>query len=209
MGFETRSEGRYFTILGGKFCQRVGEKTEGAIPRINKLGKQVFEKFYDSFTGQLVNIKVQDGNGYGKNWIFVFKDGEDVWNLQLGYSNSYATNILKMLPNIDINKPFKLSPQVKEVDGKSKSSLFINQGEQHIKHAYTRENPNGMPDLEQVVVKGDTVWDDTKRLIFLQEMVNRDILPKLSKEAIPASEGSIDEVSVGTGEAINPDDIPF
>lgn len=179
MGLENRSEGKYITILGGKLCRKVDENTPNAIPRINKLGKQVYELFYDSFTGTLINIKTQEGE-YGKNWIFIFRDGEDVWNLQLGYSNSYATALLKMLPNIDVTKPIKLSPSVKEVDGKNKSSLFVNQDGQHIKHAYTRENPNGMPDMEEILVKGVKTWDDTKRIQFLDNMVKTEILPKLN-----------------------------
>ena len=73
----------------------------------------------------------------------------------------------------------KVSPSVKEVDGKNKSSLFINQGGNALKHAYTRENPNGMPDMEQITVNGVLIWDDTKRLAFLHNMVTTQILPKL------------------------------
>ena len=138
------------------------------------------EKFYDSFTGKLVDIKTQEGT-YGKTWNFMFKDKEDIYTLQLSYSNSFSTAILKMLPNIDLTKEMKVSPSVKEVDGKNKSSLFINQDGKALKHAFTRDNPNGMPDMEQVTVNGSQVWDDTKRLVFLQNMVDTTILPKLTE----------------------------
>lgn len=178
MGLDNRQAGNYITVLAGKLCQRVPEGTEGAIQRTNKLGNVVFEKFYDSFTGRLVDIKVQDGT-YGKTWNFVFVDKEEPYILQLSYSNSFATALLKILPNIDLTKEFKVSPSVKMVDGKNKSTLFINQDGKALKHAYTRENPNGMPDMEQVTVKGVLQWDDTKRLIFLQNMVDTVIMPKL------------------------------
>lgn len=178
MGLDTRQTGNFVTILGGKLCQRVPEGTEGAVKRTNKLGNVVNEKFYDSFTGKLIDIKVQDGT-YGKTWNFVFKDKEEPYTLQLSYSNSFSTALLKMLPNIDLAKEMKISPSVKEIDGKSRSSLFINQDGKAIKHAYSRENPNGMPDMEQVTVKGVLVWDDTKRLEFLDKMVHETILPKL------------------------------
>ena len=180
MGLDNRPEGKFISILGGKFCQRVPEGTEGAIQRTNKLGKVVWEKFYDSFTAKLVGIKVTDG-AYGKSWNFDFQDNGEVYHLQLSYSNSFATAFLKMLPNIDLTQEMKLSPSVKEVDGKNKSSLFVNQNGVAIKHAYTRENPNGMPDMEEIVVKGVKVWDDTKRLAFLQNMIDTQILPKLPK----------------------------
>ena len=52
MGLDNRAEGKFITILGGKFCQKVPEGTQGAVTRTNKLGKTVTEKFYDSFTGK-------------------------------------------------------------------------------------------------------------------------------------------------------------
>lgn len=207
MGLEQRTGGKFITILGGKFCQRVEEGTEGAVKRTNKLGKVVFEKFYDSFTGKLVSIKVQDGT-YGKTWNFGFKDGEDVYTLQLSYSNSFATAFLKMLPNVDLTKEMKISPSVKEVDGKNKSSLFINQDGIALKHAYTKDQPNGMPDMEQVVIKGEKVWDDTKRITFLHNMVVTTILPKLGGD-IQSTETAHFASETTEAEEINPDDIPF
>ena len=192
MGLENREGGKYITILGGKFCQRVDENTPGAIQRTNKLGKVVFEKFYDSFTGKLINIKTQDGNGYGKNWIFDFKDSGEVYHLQLSYSNSFATAFLKMLPNIDLTKEMKISPSIKEVDGKNKSSLFVNQDGIAIKHAYTKDVPNGLPQMVQVKVKGDLVWDDTDRIEFLHAMVMKDIVPKL--QSMYRTEGVVESL---------------
>lgn len=179
MGLDNRQSGNFITILAGKLCQRVPEGTEGAVQRTNKLGNVVFEKYYDSFTGRLLDIKVQDST-YGKTWNFVFQDKGELYTLQLSYSNSFATAFLKMLPNIDLTKEIKVSPSTKLVDGQNKSSLFINQDGKTIKHAYTRENPNGMPNMEQVTVKGVLVWDDTKRLEFLQNMVDTVIMPKLA-----------------------------
>jgi hypothetical protein len=180
MGLDNRSEGNYITIFGGKFAQRVPDGTEGAITRTNKLGKTVTEKFYDHFTGKLESIKVQDGT-YGKTWNFGFRDSKELYILQLSYSNSFATAFLKMLPNIDLTKEMKLSPSTKEVDGKNKSSLFVNQDGTAIKHAYTKDMPNGMPDMEQVIIKGEKVWDDTKRIEFLHNMVATTIIPKLAR----------------------------
>ena len=196
MGLDNREGGQYITILGGKFCQRVPESTEGAVQRTNKLGKVVFEKFYDSFTGKLVNIKTTDG-AYGKSWVFDFQDQKEVYHLQLSYSNSFATALLKMLPNADLSKPMKVQPAVKEVDGKNKSSLFISQDGITLKHAFTKENPNGMPPMVEITVKGVKVWDDTDRLVFLKNMVETQILPKLK-----GVEGKIEEVKVKKADAL-------
>jgi len=213
MGLENRTGGNYITILGGKFCQRVEEGTEGAETRVNKLGNTVHEKFYDSFTGKLIDIKTRDGN-YGKTWEFIFQDTQEPYVLQLSYSNSFATAFLKMLPNADLTKEMKVSPSVKEVDGKNKSSLFINQDGKALKHAYTRENPNGMPDMEQVQVNGQMVWDDSKRLAFLENMVKTTILPKLAEmkaqnTTAPAEPADQPPVPEAPPEGVPVDDIDF
>lgn len=211
MGLEEREGGNYITILNGKFCQRVKEDTAGAIQRTNKLGKTVWEKFYDSFTGKLVNIKTQDG-AYGKQWMFYFKDKADVYILQLGYSNSFSKNIIKMLPNCDLTKEMRLSPSVKEVDGVKKSSIFINQDGVAIKHAYTKDNPNGLPQMKQIVVKGNPTWDDTEQMIFLEEMVMTKIKPQLEGAPADAQESEqkseLDELAKPADD-INPEEIPF
>ncbi len=210
MGLENRQGGKYITILGGKFCVKVTPETPGTIARVNKLGKTVYEVFYDSFTGKLVNIRTRD-TAYGKAWEFDFKDGAEVYTLQLSYSNSYATNILKILPNIDVSKEMKVQPAQKIEDNKTKSSLFISQDGITLKHAYTKDKPNGLPQMVQVMVKGQAVWDDSARLAFLEEMVKRDILPKLPK-TIPVKTEAAGDTSNGlefggaTGEENSDDD---
>jgi hypothetical protein len=213
MGLGTNENGKFISIVGGRFCIRVPEGTQGAETRVNKLGKTVTEKYYDNFTGKLVGIKVTDGN-YGKQWEFSFQDGGEVYKLQLGYSNSFAKNILKMLPNADLSKVMKVSPQTKvEADGTKKSSLFINQDGVALKHAFTKDNPNGLPQMKQVTVKGTVVWDDTDQMIFLENMVNTTIIPKLGGVAVAtapvadALDAFVAEANASTD--INPDDIPF
>lgn len=185
MAFENREGGKYFTVLGGKFAVRVAHDTPGSVRRVNKVGKEVSEIFHDSFTGKLINIRTKEGE-YGKSWEFDFKDGNEVYTLQLSYSNSYATTILKILPNVDLTQEIKMQPDQKVIDGKTKSSLFISQNGVTLKHAYTKDAPNGLPPMTQVTVKGNLVWDDTDQLAFLKAMVRSDILPKL--EGTPAPE---------------------
>jgi len=211
MGLENKQRGTYLTIMGGKFCQRVEAGKEGAVERINKVGKVVHEVFYDQFTGTLVNISVQEDTGYGKSWNFHFQDGNDSYFVQMPYSSSNATNFLKIIKNIDLSKPFTISPTQKEVDGKSQTSLFINQGGVPLKHAYTKDVPNGLPDMEQITVKGQQVWDDSKRIAFLHDMVMTDIMPKLKGAGYVQEEGFgvLDEPVSGLTELNDEGDQPF
>lgn len=212
MGLGNREHTNFISILGGKFCRRVPEGTEGAVTRINKLNKTVHEMFYDNFTGVLTDIRIKESADYGKSWEFVFDVNGESYIIQLSYSNSYAKAFLKMLPNIDLSQKISLTPSLKEVEGKPQSSLFVKQNGQNIKHAYTRENPNGMPAMVQIKVKGNDVWDDTDILVFLTDMVNKDIIPKLGKRQIENTQADAAQ-SNSTPEKsdfdINPDDIPF
>jgi hypothetical protein len=185
MALENRETGNYITILGGKFCQRVKDGTEGAVKRTNKIGKVVSEKFYDSFTARLIDIKITDGE-YGKAWNFYFQDTKEVYILQLSYNNSLANTLLKILPNVDLTKELKLSPSQKEENGKIKTSLFVNQDGVALKHYYSKEHPNGLPQWTQIVVKGEKVWDSTDQLVFLENMVMTTIKPKLVGSKVEA-----------------------
>ena len=205
MGFDNRTGGNYFTILGGKFAIRVQEGTPGSVMRVNKVGKEVHEIYHDSFTGKLVGVRVKEDRGYGKQWEFDFQDQGKMYTLQLSYSNSFSTNILKMLPNVDLNKEMKVQPTQKMEDGKPKSSLFISQDGVTLKHAYTKDAPNGLPPMVQIMVKGTATWDDTDRLTFLEEMVNRDIIPNLPKAKVVVN---TPDVPVGAvAEVANPMDV--
>lgn len=233
-GFSNRESKVYFNIIDGKFCINVPEGTEGAKSRINKNGKVVHEVYHDSFTGLLTGIRVTESLEYGKSWNFDFVAGGEEYTLKLSYSNSFAQNFLKMLPNIDLSKEFKITPVTKVVEGKNQSSLFINQDGESVKHAFTRENPNGMPDLVKVKVSGKETWDDSDRLEFFEAMVNTTIVPKLegnkrtghsvaSKggviETLVSGDGigvwlssdvsSDDDFGMGVDEEINPEDLPF
>lgn len=209
MGLNNISRGNYITILQGKFCQRVPEHTEGAVTRVNKTGKTVHEKFYDRFTGILKDIRVKESTDYGKTWEFDFDAGAVEYTLQLPYSGSFSSQFLKMLPNIDVSQAFTMTPVTEIEDGKTKSSLFINQNGNTIKHAFTRANPNGMPEMKKIMVKGNEVWDDTDILIFLTNMVNTQILPKLGKNKIQEDAPNGLSSEEKSDFDINPADIPF
>lgn len=181
MGFANRTGGKYFTIYDGKFAIKVEKGTPGSKDRINKRNVEVSEIHHDSFTAKLIDIRTKDSE-YGKMWEFDFRDGEEVYTLSLPYSNGSSTTILKILPNVDLTKEMKLQVSQKVEDGKKKTSLFISQDGKTLKHGFTKENPNGLPPMVMVKVKGQEVWDDTDRLAFLEAMVKEKILPQLSRD---------------------------
>lgn len=198
--------GKFINInSAGKFSMRVPKGTEGAVDRINKENKEVSELFFDFFTGTLKDIQVKEGS-YGKQWEFKFDANGELYTLQLSYSNSFAKNILKMIQNVDVTKPFTMSPKAEMVDGKNKTSLFINQDGTPVKHSYTKENPNGMPPMKQIKVKGQIAWDDTEAIEFLENMAKTVILPQLGHVQSEVVVG-LDDIK--TKAEADAEDIPF
>lgn len=202
--------GNFITIYKGRLTRRVPEGTPGSISRETTKGqiKTVHEKYYDAFVGKLIGIKTMDG-GYGKQWLFSFKDTADVYTLALGYDSGTALSFLAMLPNVDVTKEMKVSSSLTTNNkGTESTSIFINQNGSPIKHAFTKTNPNGLPPWNPVIINNKTEYDKTATLKFFEDMLARDIIPKLPKEEAlePTSGKSLDEVF---GEESNPEDAPF
>jgi hypothetical protein len=187
----------FYNISNGKIVRQFPNKTNHSIVRVNKNGKTVHEEFYDYLDGVILDIAVKEHEEYGKFWNIVLKDREGViQNLQFAYSSGYAMGFLKALPNVDLSKELKIIPNAKKDGDKTKTTIFINQFEKSIKWHYTRENPNGLPLLKKIKIKGKDTWDDTDVMEFLESMVTNKILPKLSNE-------------IATEEVEQKNDLPF
>jgi hypothetical protein len=205
MGFEQRESGKFFSIVGGKFVERVRDNTVGAVSRTNKNGVIVWELVHDCFVAKLIDIKVVESQNVqiGTQWAFKFQDGEEVYTLNLGYSNHIALAILKMLPNVDLTKPIKMSPSMsKGEDGIDKTSIFLAQDGKNIPYAHKKEAPNGMPEKQIVTVNGKQTSDYTAQIKFLHDMVTTKIVPKLGGVATVA------QAPVASG-VVADEDIPF
>ena len=183
----------FLQIANGKIVRQSKTPVENAVSRINKLGREVFELFYDSLTGVINDIKTRESE-YGKSWIVnVNSDGKN-YQLEFNYSSGYATTFLKALPNVSFGHPVTLSPKL-IIDGdKKKSVLFISQDGKGLKHYFTKDNPNGLPDLKKIKIKGKESWDDSDRMEFLEQYVQNNIIPMLKPQLQDTIEG---------------DDVPF
>jgi len=53
--------------------------------------------------------------------------------------------------------------------------------------AYTKDEPNGLPEMTHVMLKGKKVWDDHAQVLFLEAMMDSDIIPQL-RDSKPAEE---------------------
>ena len=183
MALENTRAGRiYLSVFAGKLTQNVPEGTEGATERKNKNGRIVHELTYDKLTGLLTDISFRVGD-YGKEIHFTVEDGIETYLLQQPFSSKVAKSIIMRLPNCDLTKDIDIHTGWDTT--KESTFSFIRQDGQTVKSKYTKDEPNGLPPMEQIKVKGEDVWDDTKQLEFLSKMIQDDILPKLKAKPEP------------------------
>jgi hypothetical protein len=178
----------FLQIANGKIVRQMKQKVENSVSRVNKLGREVHELFYDSITGVISDVTTRESE-YGKSWVISIKSEGKLYKLEFNYSSGYATTFLKALPNVSFGDSVTLSPKL-IIDGdKKKSVLFISQDGKGLKHFFTKDNPNGLPDLKKIKIKGKDSWDDSDRMEFLEEYVKHNIIPMLKPSLQDTIEG--------------------
>lgn len=188
MGAITSNSAIYLTISDGKVCRRVQSPTTKSKERTNKEGRVVHEEFYAGWSGKIIDIKTRESE-YGKDWQIHLEDEDGIAILSMKYSSGYAASFLKALPNVDLTENVQLTPKMTVEGEKKKTTMFINQGGKSVKWAFTKENPNGIPSLKKIKIKGVEQWDDSDLMEFLEEMVKNQILPKVK----PAEDNDVQE----------------
>lgn len=160
----------YLSIRDGLIYQRVEKPTATSKTRETKTGKTVHEECYKAWSGIITSVRTKETE-FGKEWVVTIKDQAETAQLSFKYSSGYAQSFLKSLPNVELSKEVTITPKSDEVNGKIKTTIFINQGGKAVKWAYTKDNPNGCPGMEQIKIKGVTTWDSTKMIEFLESKV--------------------------------------
>jgi hypothetical protein len=174
MALENFSSGKKFlSIADGKLVQTFKEAQPGTKERINKNSKVVHEMHYDAIVGEIIAIGKKE-NDYGIFLTVDIKDGADIYQISTQFSGRYSSSFLKALPNIDLANPVRLLPwsMVDKNDASRKITgitLYQNDGNGWVKIApyYTKENPNGLPEMVKIKVKGKETWDDSAMMDFL------------------------------------------
>lgn len=183
----------YLSVANGKLVRQHKEANADTVSRVNKVGKTVHEEFFKDLTGVITKIETKE-NDYGKQWQIVISDGADRYMLQMPFSGRYSSSFLKALPNVVQGKPVRFMPwEMQDKNDASKKvtgvTLYQDQdgnGMTKIASAYTKEDPNGLPQMKQVKVKGKTTWDDYDMMTFLEAMAKdwmKSAPPVTDKEA--------------------------
>lgn len=198
MGLEN-SNRQYVGIKEGKF--------------VTKKDGQTFT--HDSLDGVISDIYVKVDGPYGPELLLTLRDKGEDFVVQMLLRSGYARAFLSVLPNISLAEKIVLVPTAKNNSNTQRTdySMYINQGGAALKWAYTRTNPNGLPEAVQVTVMDEKTkemkpaWDFTEQQNFFIAKVNevRTLLPNRrlqeSRENTAAAQGA-----PAPGAA---DDLPF
>lgn len=182
------SNSKIVTIVKGKFTIRLPDDSNNpkAVERELTMGvnagKIVKELQYTGIEGSIERCYV-DESDYGANLITELVDEEGSrFKLQIPLDSQFFGQYAKRMPNIDTSKPLFLGLGYDRERGRN--FLYARQGDEKVSMAYTKDNPNGLPEPIKKTVKGKEVWDFEEQENFLYE-VAMDFSTKLESSDVP------------------------
>lgn len=98
-----RGDKTFLNIVAGRIVEQVEEGTVGAVSRVNKLGRTVFEKTHDAWGGIVRDWKL-DESEYGVSLKVVFDDAI------LSLSGKMRDEFIKKFAGADKMQPIVVSP---------------------------------------------------------------------------------------------------
>jgi hypothetical protein len=87
----------YYSVNLGRMRKRVLATDSGAVSRINKENKEVWEKVLSAISGVLTSVSFRDGD-YGEQWIVHITDEGKKYAIQIQADSEYGRSFLKKFP---------------------------------------------------------------------------------------------------------------
>jgi len=211
-----QSNGLYLKVVNSKIAQTVPEGTEGAVKRELQGGKRkgqpTWELMHDYVAGQIDGGEI-NSNEYGKTIHLHLKDSDgSKFIFQIPWNSSMRDQFSKRIPNIDVSKPLEINvfPDQKT----EKPVLLLKQESSNIPFAFTRENPNGLPEWKRVKKMGEETIDKSEYDEFLYNLTVEffeqfDNGEKPTHQEVASDEYEEEEKESSTGEDTLDEDVPF
>jgi hypothetical protein len=212
----------YLGCANGKFVKRVADTTAKSVARkitkgVNE-GKEIHEEFYKGFQGAIKLIEVERSADFGNKWVFVIdttieESSPEKTILKLGMKSSYADSILLRLPNINLNADvlFEAFSFIPKGETKERTGIMLKQYNanskkwDNIPKFFTKEMPNGMPPLKEIVLDGVKKYDSTDKMLFLENLVSSKFVKE--EKAVYTPIATLKQQA--DDEILNDDEIPF
>ena len=150
MGLGNNSSAIYVDLRNGKVMRYSKTNEPGTMPIVNTKGEARYYYIYDFIEGHVTNFSTREEEIAGKlklKFQIHLTDGGESYIVKMDVDSSYFRMFCCVLPNIDWNYPVRLIPRMKEENGVKKSSLIIVNKETPMKFAFTKDNPNGKPEV--------------------------------------------------------------
>lgn len=191
MGLQTNSNrGTFVNIKEGKLYTK--EKDKDPV-------------FFDSISGTITGVNFKEEEYQGKTYEkceLQLVDGDDRFILAMRVDSGYFRGFVNSLKSGNPTKPLEISPSSKLVNDRPQTTCFVKQNGTPLKHAYTRDNPGDLPQLESVTFKGQQMWDSTKQTEFWKNWLNGIDFTKQESKGYSASNVQPSDISPE-------DDLPF
>ena len=205
MGLTTVDNNAIFlSTFDGFFEHKIKEPRPGSVQRVNKNGVTINVMRYNTLVGKLTKVEFKTTDEYGDFWSLTVVD-DHTYKLDLPVNSPATYHVLNKLLNADLNLKAPMEFKVfGEVEGdKKRNVILVKQGGKMINGVYTKENPQDLPQMKQVMFKGKLQWDSTERDLFLKDLIEKYVIPELdgyvephTVDDDPFSDGPQDDVEM-------------
>jgi hypothetical protein len=161
----------YAKISNGMVVVRADETDTKAKKRINKLGNEVYERFYASMVGKIETLKVED-NTFGETEVRIgLRSGENLGIISFNLDSSYGRGFLAQIFNADLSKDLVIAPWGKVLeDGSKRTNLYLNYTD---KSKVEYKLPDGSPEVKWLETKKGKVIDPITKAEFDDFIMNK------------------------------------
>jgi len=187
----TGSKKNFVQTYMGKFAVKADPNDPDATTRTNKKGRVVHEKYYDTITGYLIGWEKYESKEYDDSWNleFLSEKGTPI-TLNILYSGGATMGVIRRLPNLDCSKIMRLKIYwfEAEADKDAHAAMTVQQQNEQgawytLDKYWSKEEPKGLPDLEQKVINNKTIWDSTVRMMYIETYFKERFFPRLAKDS--------------------------
>lgn len=199
MGLNEGTSKTFIRISNGQIALSVNSDFPGATQVVNReTGRVTWVKYYKSIDGYLTKLENKQDHFDEKsyNWVLTIEDGDKTYELSIKERSGYGRSLMNSLPNVDFAKRITFSPYLKVDGSKKKATLYLSQEGENVKWYFTRENPNGLPQLiAHVDGRGNTTYDDTAINDFYLKYAREVIVPRIEKAGVGSDLAAIEQAS--------------
>ncbi len=193
MGLNKRQSANYLRIKEGKLYLGTDKECKDPYDEITGTIKG-FSFKEDEFEGQKIRKLVVKIESDGENYLLSFP-----------FDSSYTTTLVSFLKNADLSRTVTLVPSLKKEGDKTRRALLVSQDGTFMKHFYTKDNPNGLPQMKQ---KRNGKWDKDDMMDFIEDVITKEFMPAVNGDVSDAEPTrATPKVMVESDDSS--DDLPF